>query len=240
MNCREFRHRLLAEPNCSEKDFLEHAATCAECNREHRHALRFEEELFRAMRVEPPEDLESRLLRAVRPGRPHRRRIRDSLWLASAATVLLLAGAGVWLSPQWNPFPSEDSRLVSRILEHIDDEPEALVASDVIPPATLQSLFTEFGATLTGNLGRVTHATRCPMRLQDGIHLVLKGRHGPVTVLIMPGDRLAGSVQVSSPRASGVIVPTEYGSLAVVGAKAEFVEGLVHRLRRAVSWGTQI
>ena len=236
MNCLEFRRKLLEQPNCSDKEFLEHAATCAECNREHRHALQFESELFRAMDVEPPANLESRILHAVKPGRPQRSPIRHPLWLASAASVLLLLGVWLSLSPHWGLFSAGSPQLVSGVLEHIDNEPQALTARDAIAPAQLQSLFAQFGASLTDDLGPVRHATRCRMRLQDGIHLVLAGRHGPVTVLIMPGDYLTGSVQVSSSHASGVIIPTDYGSMAVVGTKTEFVEGLVHRLQQAVGW----
>lgn len=237
MNCEEFRRKLLEEPNCSEQEFLEHAANCTECNRQHRHALQFEEELFRAMHVEPPADMESRILQAVKADRPQRRRTHDRLWLASAASLLLLLGTWLLLGPHWSSFSTQDAQLVSGVLEHIDREPQALAARPAMAPAELRSLFAQFGATLTDALGPVSHATRCPMRVQDGIHLVLEGRYGPVTVLIMPGEYLTGSVQVSSSRASGVIVPTNYGSMAVVGTKAEFVEGVVHRVRHAVSWG---
>ena len=236
MNCQEFRQRLLEEPNCSAPEFLEHAANCGECNRQHRHALQFEDQLFRAMHVEPPADMESRILRAVQRERPRRRRVPDSLWLAAAASVLLLVGAWALLSSHWSPVASDSSQRISQVLGHIEHEPEALASRDTVAPAALQSLFTQFGATLTGDLGRISHATRCPMRLQDGIHLVLEGRRGPVTVLLMPGDYLARSVQVSASSASGVIVPTHYGSMAVIGTKAEFVEGLVHRVQHAVSW----
>jgi anti-sigma factor RsiW len=93
MNCQEFRRKLLEEPTCSEKAFLEHAARCAECNREHRHALQFEAELFRAMHVEPPANLESRIRQKIGASEPSKPHARHLPWLAAAAGLILLLGA---------------------------------------------------------------------------------------------------------------------------------------------------
>ena len=65
---------------------------------------------------------------------------------------------------------------------------------------------------------------------------VVPGRQGPVTVLIMPGEHRMKREQVSSFRFSGVIVPTDYGSMAVVGERLESVEHIVDKMKQAIVW----
>jgi hypothetical protein len=66
--------------------------------------------------------------------------------------------------------------------------------------------------------------------------MVVPGKRGPITVLIMPGEYLMQPRQVRSSRFSGVIVPTVYGSMAVVGEKLEPVEKVVEKMRRTIIW----
>ena len=68
------------------------------------------------------------------------------------------------------------------------------------------------------------------------MHMVVPGQQGPITVLIMPGEYLMQAQQVRSPRFFGVIVPTVYGSMAVVGEKLEPVEEVVEKMQRAIIW----
>ena len=68
------------------------------------------------------------------------------------------------------------------------------------------------------------------------VHLVLPGQVGPVTVFFMPGEMADATVPVDSTRFQGEIVPTAWGSIAVVGETGEALEGLGERLVTAVRW----
>jgi hypothetical protein len=57
-------------------------------------------------------------------------------------------------------------------------------------------------------------------------------------VFFMPGEMTAEVVEVESERFSGRILPTAWGSIAVVGETGEALEGLGERLVTAVRWPT--
>jgi hypothetical protein len=59
---------------------------------------------------------------------------------------------------------------------------------------------------------------------------------GPVTVFFMPGEMADTTMPVASARFNGQIVPTRWGSIAVVGEAGEAVDGLGERLAAAVRW----
>ncbi|MEA3274619.1 MAG: DUF3379 family protein [Pseudomonadota bacterium] len=84
----------------------------------------------------------------------------------------------------------------------------------------------------------MSYAARCNIRRQEGVHLVLPGDKGAVTLLFMPNEHLPDSRSVSSAHLDGVIVPTSYGSLAVVGEKSESVSPILKRIQAAVDRDT--
>ena len=67
----------------------------------------------------------------------------------------------------------------------------------------------------------------------------MPGQMGPITVFFMPGEMTESSMPVSSTRFSGKILPTAWGSIAVVGENGEPLDGLGERLAAAVRWPNQ-
>ncbi len=239
MNCQEFRRKLLIEPGSRSKEFDDHAASCRECAEQARQALRFEEKLHAALNVPSPTALGNRIIAArsdaAEPGRAR----FDSRWLALAAGLLLAVGLAGWMGYKWEQNFGISSGLGTAVVNHINAELDHLHAdadANVGRP-TLVLLLSQFGARLEGEIGRVSYASRCPIRRHFGVHMVLPGQEGPVTVLIMPGENLLHRREVRSSRFSGVIVPTAYGSMAVVGEKLEPVEQVVERMQQSIIWG---
>jgi hypothetical protein len=85
----------------------------------------------------------------------------------------------------------------------------------------------------------VNFAAECLMRNRTGVHLVMPGQMGPITVFFMPGEMAESIMPVSSTRFSGKILPTAWGSIAVVGENGEPLDGLGERLAAAVHWPKQ-
>ena len=104
-------------------------------------------------------------------------------------------------------------------------------------PEALGFLLSQFGAELDRAVGRVSYASVCRIGRQTGVHVVVPGQQGPVTILIMPGEYVMRRSQVRSSRFSGVIVPTKKGSMAIVGQKLEPVDEVAERMQRAIVWG---
>ncbi|MGB5468264.1 MAG: DUF3379 family protein, partial [Sedimenticolaceae bacterium] len=102
----------------------------------------------------------------------------------------------------------------------------------------VERVFERFGAEVAGDIGPVNFAAECLMRKRNGVHLVVPGKMGAITVFFMPGEMTTEVVEVKSERFNGQILPTPWGSIAVVGETGEALDGLGERLVTAVRWPT--
>ena len=237
MNCLEFRRTLLEDPGCKTPPFLEHAQQCPVCQREYDRAQGFEASLRDALRVEPPPDLAQRILDAQRARTPASPAPRGrKAWAVSgaiAATLALAVGIAM-LRPGGSEPPADG--LEANVLHHVQDELPHLHEVQEVSPQQLAKLIESLGGRLKQPLQQVNFAGKCQMRRYPGAHLVLVGRKGPVTVLIMPGERIASLRHFSSQRFEGELVPTDYGSLAVIGEKGEDTASIAATVSRDIAW----
>ncbi len=235
MNCLEFRRKLHEDPRCAAPDFTAHLRACASCRREHQRVLCFDEQLREALEVEPPADLAQRILAAQRAeAAPARRQRPWRMPAALAATLVLGVGVALFISGIWTPRP--DDGLETTVLHHIRDELPHLHEVRDVTPERLAALLEDLGGALREPLHGVNFAGKCQMRKYPGAHLVLAGERGPVTVLIMPGERIAAARRFHSERFVGELVPTRYGSFAVVGEKGEDTDAIAGQIARDIVW----
>ncbi len=236
MNCLEFRRKLLIEPRSRDREFADHATSCPECAGEAEQAHRFEDRLHAALDVPSPVGLESRIISARSSASDKGLSGFGSRWLALAAGVLLTIGLAGWMGYKWEHYFGVPSGLEVAVIDHINEELDHLHVDQDVRPENLVFLLSQFGAGMEGDIGRVNFVSRCSVRQHLGVHMVVPGQQGPITVLIMPGEYLMQPQQVRSPRFSGVIVPTVYGSMAVVGEKLEPVEQVVEKMQAMIIW----
>lgn len=223
MNCFEFRKICIAEPRSPNAGFRRHRAECPGCAAFAERQEGFERALARAIRIDVPPELSARLiLRQTTQGVFPRR------LLAYAASVLVALGAALAL--MWEPRSQEIDRLV---MEHILDEPAHLMSQDELPIERVARVLANVGVTLRGELGVIRFADNCPGR--PGAHLVLAGRNGPVTVMIMPTRPVPTRQVLAHGGFSGIVVPAGTGSLAIVGFPGEPLDEHERRVRTAIS-----
>ncbi|MGD2082405.1 MAG: DUF3379 family protein [Chromatiales bacterium] len=224
IDCREVRRRLLIDPRDPDPGLRRHREGCPACDRAANDALAFEARLRRALSVDPPPGLAGRVRRAL--GR------RAAVRVGAAAAVVLGLGLAAWIGAGLTARPD----LAGVVAGHIEAEAEHLSARQAVGAPQLAALVGELGGELTRGIGEVRFAGLCVIRDHYGIHLVVKGRHGPVTVLIMPGEDPGRDRSVSTGRLRGLILPTAYGSLAVVGEPQEPLHAWADEVRGALVW----
>jgi hypothetical protein len=234
MNCLEFRRRLTVDPLDADDALRAHEETCDDCSRFARQ-IRADEIRLRAMlrSVTPPEGMADRIQIAVRTERLVKQRRRG--WFAAAAGVVIAVAGGLLALGNW-PSEANDPVLVQSILNHIEDEAVHLREVDPVSTGAVRFVFARFDARLIDDIGPVLFAAECPMRAHTGVHLVLPGHTGPITVFFMPGESVDGEVAVGSARFRGYVTPTAWGSIAVVGEQGEDLGGMGERLALAVDW----
>ncbi len=235
MDCLTFRRQLLEDPGRLDRHLAEHQRQCPACAGFARSLRSDEDRLREALHVTPPAALADRIQLAVSLDLPAAR-VGNRRWLVIAASAILAISAATlgWL--QFS-HPYKDLSLERSVLHHVSDEAVHLHDPGPAPEGDLKQVFARFGASVsTGDIGRVNFAGICAMRAGNGVHLVLRGQQGPVTVFFMPGERSPGMLRLQSERFAGLIEPTDWGSIEVVGEQGEQLLPVLERVRHAVRW----
>lgn len=219
MNCEKFRRKLLEDPNCRDPEFLAHREKCGPCNDEAGEVERLDSGLRDLFDSKPPADLQHDLRRI-----PRRR-----FWVptALAATLAGLTAFGAWWMTAGTL--NAEAAIVAEVVEHIEHEPQAFtntfLARDgwaTLSPRVLVDT-TEWNYS-------VTYAAPCIVMEKKGLHLVLAGDEGPVTVLVIVDTEVGDSMLFHEADHRGVLRPLENGLLAVVSASGHSVDDLAAEL----------
>jgi len=234
MNCEDYRQAIIADPAFDGGDA--HAGGCADCRAYRDDMMAFNARIATALAIDVPPlrmpvlpDVESDNVVAIST-----RRFRPMPY-ALAASVLLAVFAAVRLL---TPAPTFDS-LADEVLAHLDHEPAALRVTNVAVserrlaravPARLARY--EPGASL------VTYAQTCVINGKDVPHLVIQGEHGPVTILLMSGEKIAEPVPLDGERVHGLILPVGDGSIAIIGDREEALGPISDTVLNSVTWTT--
>jgi len=238
MNCEEYRQALTAEPGF--KDESRHADDCVECRGYSAGILALDAGIARAMKISVPElrmpELPNLDVADV-VSFPARRFLSRPVWFGLAATVLLAAMVGLRLM---GPGMDETAgTLEEQVLAHVDHEPDALLPSST--PVTDRRLADAVPgniATMNRDIGLITFAAFCKINGQDVPHLVVQGERGPITILLMPYEKVAAATPLNGVNIHGVILPVGDGSIAIIGDREESLEDVQQNILHSVVWGT--
>ncbi|MGI9332628.1 MAG: DUF3379 family protein [Gammaproteobacteria bacterium] len=253
MNCLEFQRALRIEPNARDARLLEHAASCAVCEASFRRARAFEAKLHGAVNIEPPENMVARVVLAqtIENGRattddadtrPVGRRAEDRRWwrrawrgrwktiAASVALIAITAGIATERS-------TRDSRLGGELIDMVERATYAMMAKGPVLAPEIEAALGPIGLGMNGELERkVRFAGQCRLRGRQAGHLVVEGSRAPISIFVMPGQRLSGRSDIENEHWSGVLIPAPGGSIAIIAAPGEPIEALEARLQDLVRW----
>ncbi len=163
-----------------------------------------------------------------------RRPRRTPVWFAMAATVALAAVLGVKLFE-----PPEYASLADEIVAHLDHEPYATRVTDVpVSDKRLKRIVPANIANLDHEAGLITYAQTCNINGNDVPHLVIQGKNGPVTVILLPDERVSTAETFGGESINGVLIPVGNGSIAIIGEKNEDLEAIQKSVMNSVTWST--
>ena len=236
MNCEEYRQALTADPAWT--DEAGHAATCADCQAFTRKVQSLNLDIARAMQIDVPTlampdlpDIDAANVTTL----PSRRRSWAPLWFAVAATVVLAASISLRMS---GLFVTYDT-LADEVLAHLDHEPVSLRVTDVpVSDERLQRALPATVALFDRDRALVTYANPCVINGHRVPHLVIQGQHGPVTILLMPEERLADAIPLEGESVHGMIVPVGNGSIAIIANRDEPLDPLRRNVVESITWTT--
>ena len=82
----------------------------------------------------------------------------------------------------------------------------------------------------------VTFAKDCYIAKQRAMHLVVKGKTGPVNVVMIPSQVVKSEMKISDKRFNGLVTPASGGTLVIIGNKQEPISAYRDQLASSLKW----
>ena len=238
MNCEEFRQAAATDPAFS--GGAGHAAVCSDCRDYQRSMLDLNLKIARAMQIDVPPPVIPELPEVSAdnvtslPVRS-RKRSKGPIWFAIAATVVLATSISLRMS---GFFVSYDT-LAEEVLAHLDHEPGALrVTTTPVSDKRLARVVPASTAHFDRESSLITYAQTCVINGKRIPHLVIQGERGPVTILLMPDERIDAATPLDGQSIQGVLLPVGDGSIAIIGDREEALGPIQEEVLQAVTWTT--
>ncbi len=230
----------MADPHAAFDD--EELAQCEECRALLEEMRALDAQLKQAMAIDVP-PLSMPELPAIDTdkvvGLPTRRRVAKApVWLATAAAVTLAAFLGV------NSFIGHDHdnslAITDQIIAHMDHEPWSLVVTDVpVSDRRLNRIVPASVANVSHDAGLITYAESCEINGNVVPHLVIQGERGPVTIILLPDEKIDATTPFEGGGFTGILVPVGEGSIAIIGEEGpENLNRIREQFVSSAAWST--
>ncbi|MFQ5609355.1 MAG: DUF3379 family protein, partial [Woeseiaceae bacterium] len=129
--------------------------------------------------------------------------------------------------------------LADQIIAHLEHEPYAYRITDKpVSDRRLTRVVPATVATMDHDAGLITYAQSCVINGKKVPHLVIQGRRGPVTILLMPEEKIEKTQEFSGDHINGVLIPIGSGSIAIIGEEGESLQRVEENVRNSVKWET--
>ena len=86
------------------------------------------------------------------------------------------------------------------------------------------------------NIGLISYAQSCIINGKTVPHLVMQGEKGPITLLLMPDEKVSAATAFDGESVNGVILPVGSGSIAIIGRSDEALDEIEERVIDSVEW----
>jgi len=227
----EFRRQAYTDPECKDLSFIKQKNKSVE-NKNYVEDLQLlDENLKHAMNIQPPEDLAERIKLKQTLLHHQDTRKRTVLWSMAASVLIVFA---VFITLQ--PVNMHKSNLEQQLLSHIYHEIDHLYEQQNRSLKQVNTLLSGFGSQLNSSIGSISYLGSCEIAERRGVHMVVEGNVGPITVIMLPDLPVNSQHMISDKRFKGLIMPAGKGSMAVVGEKGEPLELLQEKLLENIHW----
>lgn len=211
MKCDEYREAINADPSESFAGGGAHAAECPSCSAYKAEVRALDARIAAALAIPVP------AYEATVPA--YEAPVSHSAlptWIALAAAVAIV---GVFalreLAPDANHVP-----LAEQVLAHMDHEQASRrVTSVAVTEQRLEHVLYPQVSTMDLDSGVVSYAESCVINGNTVPHLVVQGRTGPITLILLPDEPIDAAIPLSGDNVHGVILPVGNGSVAITGQR---------------------
>jgi len=229
----EFRRRAYAEPDCLDQDFIEYKNSSLENTKFINELQSLEDKLKLSLHIKAPQELieNIKLQQTLESHQASRKNIQ--LWSIAASIFIAVL---VVLNYPIHTTELSSEGLSNSVLEHIYHELDHLHEHQNRSLAQVNHLLAEFGGNISQGLGQVNYLGSCDIANTQGVHIVVQGEAGPITVMVLPEVNVRSQQVIRDKRFKGIIVPGKKGSIAIVGEKSESLQALKDELAVQFHW----
>lgn len=229
MNCFEFRHQLIVDPETVDNEALYHMKNCAGCAEFFSRIKKFNVDISAAIKIEVPENFQSEILlqQSLKPEKKQ----NITFYLALAASLIILITAAfmtVWDRDNYN--------LDELVITYVEGVHSAGYSSSKVDHQVVDRVLNPLGMQLDSGFGPIQAARPCYIRGKAAAHLVMPGNKGPIDILYMPSEDIEQRIQVTERGNQLILIPCPRGSVAIIGSTGEQLANIESRLRNASSW----
>jgi hypothetical protein len=214
--CRHARLEIGGDPHGLSPELSAHLATCAACTRFRNETLALDGRLRAA--------LELPLAEFRKPAAVPARRFA----LAASVVLAILVGGGLWLL---KPQPA----LAGDVLEHVKHEAASWDSHELLSPSQLAEVLKTAGVQFDSSMP-VIYAMACPFHGHRVPHLVVQTSDGPVTVMLLAHEKVAGRQEFSEGAYRGILLPAGEGSVAVLARDGKMPDAVATAMVSGVRW----
>ena len=242
----EFRRQAYTDPECKDSDFIEHKNKSADNNNFVEDLQLLDESLKQAMTLQPPEDLAERI-KLNQTLRHHQVMRKRTFFWSMAASVLIVFTVFFTLQPvnlsknsisksNLSENNLSENNLEQQVLSHIYHEIDHLYEKQDRSLNQVNVMLAEFGSHLNSSIGSINYLGSCDIAKKKGVHMVVEGSIGPITVMMLPDSPVTSQQLINDKRFKGLIMPAGKGSMAVLGEKGESLKLLQEKLIENIRW----
>ena len=214
--CRHVRLQIGAEPQSLPPDVAAHLETCAACRQFRDETLLLDKRLRAALELPLHEFRQA-------PAQPTRRYA-----IAASVMIGLLVAGGAWL---FRPAPA----LAGDVVTHVLDEMTSWDMVDPLPPEAIAKTLGTAGVKFESRWP-VVYAYPCPFQGRRIAHLVVRTEQGPMTVMLLPHEKIASKRSFSNNGMHGVLLPAGAGGIAVLTRTGDVPDAIADEIVSDVRW----
>lgn len=235
MNHNEARLLIGAEPDSPPSaELASHLASCAECAQFQREMVTLDANIRRALEQGPVLAAATVPVASVTPineARGSRKVKPTNVWSgwALAASVAVASVLVIWALR-----PSDT--LAHDIVAHVEYESNSWSSKESVSPVAVGAILAKAGVALDMSSDKVMYARTCLFRGHLVPHLVVHTPRGPVTVLVLPDEKVTRKTSFHEDGMTGVITPAPHGSIAVLALGSESVDAAAEEVQQSVRW----
>jgi hypothetical protein len=214
-DCRHARLHIGADPRHLPADVQAHISGCAACGRFRDETLALDARLQAALELPLPD-----FRQAARPTRRYA--------MAASVVLALLVAGGVWLI-------QSPPALAGEIVAHVQDEAGSWDQRQLVPASMVSDVLRQAGVQFDSSLP-VVYAMACSFHGRRVSHLVVQTDHGPMTVMLLPHEKVQKRTEFSENGFHGVLLPAGEGSVAVLSRDGAVPQAMANGIVNGVRW----